>query len=135
MRWSCASCVSLMVVLAVGCATVYAEGAKVFPGAVGFGTDSPAGRGGKIIRVTTLEAKGPGSLREAIEATGPRIVVFEVGGIIDLAKGSMTIREPFITIAGQTAPSPGITIIRGSLRLIGDALLRQPDSRNQQDIQ
>jgi hypothetical protein len=103
------------VLLLCGAAACADDAAKVFAGAVGFGTDSPAGRGGKVIKVTTLDAKGPGSLREAIEATGPRIVVFEVAGIIDLGKGSMSIREPFITIAGQTAPSPGITIIGGSL--------------------
>jgi hypothetical protein len=63
--------------------------------------------------VTTLAADGPGSLREAISMKGPRIVVFEVGGVIDLGKSTMVITEPFLTIAGQTAPSPGITIIRG----------------------
>ncbi len=52
-----------------------------------------------------------------MEADGPRIVVFEVGGIIDLAGRRITVREPFLTIAGQTAPSPGITLIRGGVRV------------------
>lgn len=73
------------------------------------------GIGGQVIRVTNLEAAGPGSLRAALEVKGPRIVVFEVGGVIDLAKNSLKISEPFVTVAGQTAPSPGITLIKGSV--------------------
>ncbi len=73
------------------------------------------GAGGRIIRVTTLEKDGPGSLIEAIEAEGPRIIVFEVGGVIDLGLESINVRNPFLTIAGQTAPSPGITLIRGGI--------------------
>jgi len=63
----------------------------------------------------TLDASGPGSLRAALESPQPRLIVFEVGGVIDLAGHSLTIRDPFAHIAGQTAPDPGITIIRGSL--------------------
>jgi hypothetical protein len=73
------------------------------------------GQDGRIIRVTTLEKDGPGSLAEALEAKGPRIVVFEVGGTIDLELSSLTVTEPHLTIAGQTAPSPGITIVRGGI--------------------
>ena len=83
------------------------------PGNVAFGSPNQGGLNGKIIRVTTLDAAGPGSIKEAIETKGPRIVVFEVGGIIDLNKGGLDITEPFLTIAGQTAPYPGITFIRG----------------------
>jgi pectate lyase len=75
------------------------------------------GAGGRIIRVTTLASDGPGSFRAAVEAKGPRIVVFEVGGAIDLARQTLMITEPYLTIAGQTAPSPGITIIRGGIDL------------------
>jgi hypothetical protein len=70
-------------------------------------------RGGAIVRVTNLNADGPGSLKAALETKGPRIVVFEVGGVIDLGRTTLEITEPYLTIAGQTAPSPGITIIRG----------------------
>lgn len=83
-----------------------------FPGAVGWAATTPGGRGGRILRVTTLAADGPGSFRAALEAKGPRIIVFEVGGIIDLGRQTLKISEPFVTIAGQTAPSPGITLIR-----------------------
>ena len=86
-----------------------------FPGALGWAATTPGGRGGRIIRVTTLAADGPGSLREAVEAKGPRIVVFEVGGVIDLDQKTLTVKEPFLTIAGQTAPSPGITLIRAGM--------------------
>lgn len=86
-----------------------------FPGAVGWASATPGGRGGRIIRVTTLAADGPGSLKAALEAKGPRIVVFEVGGVIDMARQTITIREPYLTIAGQTAPSPGITLIRSGI--------------------
>ncbi len=75
------------------------------------------GAGGRIFRVTTLAKDGPGSLKAAVQAKGPRIVVFEVGGVIDLGRDTLTITEPFLTIAGQTAPSPGITLIRGGIDL------------------
>ena len=73
------------------------------------------GRGGRILRVTTLAHDGPGSLRAAIASEGPRIVVFEVGGVIDLRRQNIVIDQPDLTIAGQTAPSPGITLIRGGV--------------------
>ena len=96
-----------------------------FPGAQGWAAHTPGGRGGKIIRVTTLAAEGPGSLREALDTKGPRIVVFEVGGVIDLGAKSLKIREPFLTIAGQTAPQPGITLIRGGIDLSAhDVIIR-----------
>lgn len=105
--------------------TSAAQDAEAFPGARGFGVHTPAGRGGQIIRVTNLDPAGPGSLREALEAAGPRVVVFEIGGVLDLNRQSLSIKEPFVTIAGQTAPSPGITIIRGSLYIsTHDILIR-----------
>lgn len=83
-----------------------------FP-AIDWASYTEGGRGGELVRVTTLASDGPGSLREAIAMEGPRIIVFEVGGVIDLEKETITISNPDITIAGQTAPSPGITLIRG----------------------
>jgi hypothetical protein len=82
---------------------------KVFPGAEGYGTNAKGGRGGKIIRVTNLNDSGSGSLRAAIEASGPRIVVFEVAGAIHL-KSMLKIRNPYVTVAGQTAPGQGIML-------------------------
>lgn len=96
-----------------------------FPGAVGWAKETAGGRGGRIIRVTSLAADGPGTLKAAIDAKGPRIVVFEVAGVIDLKRSSLEIKEPYLTIAGQTAPSPGITIIRGGIDLRGhDVIIR-----------
>jgi pectate lyase len=93
------------------------SGPVAFPGALGWAAKTQGGRGGAIIRVTNLDAEGPGSFRTAIETKGPRIIVFEVGGVIDLGARALTIREPFVTISGQTAPSPGITLIRGGMDL------------------
>lgn len=84
------------------------------PAATGW-TRTGGGRGGAIIRVTTLAGDGEGSFKAAVTARGPRIVVFEVGGVIDLGGQTLRITEPFLTIAGQTAPSPGITLIRGGI--------------------
>ncbi len=78
----------------------------------GWAAATIGGRGGRIIKVTNLNAAGPGSYRAAIEAEGARIVVFEVGGIIDMGGQQLKIANPFLTIAGQTAPSPGITVIK-----------------------
>ena len=87
-----------------------------FPGAEGPGAHTPGGRKGKVYLVTTLEDYLPqkeqpisGSLRLAIESKGPRIVVFRVGGYIDL-KANLTIENPYITIGGQTAPGDGICL-------------------------
>lgn len=96
-----------------------------FPGAQGWAAKTVGGRGGRIIRVTNLNSEGPGSLRAAIEAEGSRIVVFEVGGIIDLNRKTLKLTNPYITIAGQTAPSPGITLIRGGMDIGGHDVIVQ----------
>jgi hypothetical protein len=90
-----------------------------------FGADTPGGRGGAILRVTNLDADGPGSLRAAIQTKGRRIVVFEIAGVIDLGGKALRIDEPYLTVAGQTAPSPGITVIRGAIYITAhDVILR-----------
>lgn len=102
-----------------------AVAATAFPGAQGWAAQTPGGRGGKVLRVTTLKASGPGSIGEALNTPGPRVVVFEVGGVIDLNRSEIVIREPFLTVAGQTAPSPGITLIRGGIDIAThDVVLR-----------
>lgn len=80
-----------------------------FPGAEGGGGFSFGGRGGKVITVTSLEDEGPGTLREACEQGGARIIVFNVAGIIRL-KTPIIVRAPYVTIAGQTAPGDGICV-------------------------
>jgi hypothetical protein len=80
-----------------------------FPGAWGGGMYSFGGRGGKVYVVTSLADSGPGTFREALEAVGPRIVIFNVAGIIDL-KSTVKVRAPYITISGATAPGDGVCI-------------------------
>lgn len=93
------------------CASIVpaADNVPAFPGAEGFGAQSIGGRGGRVIEVTTLDDAGPGSLRAAVEAEGPRIVVFRVSGTIELMT-ELVVKHPYITIAGQTAPGGGITL-------------------------
>lgn len=85
-------------------------GPLAFPGAVGHGAGSAGGRGGRVIAVTTLADGGAGSLRACIDAQGPRTCVFRVAGLIRFTARPPTIRNPFLTIAGQTAPGGGITL-------------------------
>jgi hypothetical protein len=80
-----------------------------FPEAEGYGRFAIGGRGGKEYEVTSLNDAGPGSLREAVEASGPRTVVFRVGGLIAL-KSKLVVRNPYLTVAGQTAPGDGICV-------------------------
>jgi lysophospholipase L1-like esterase len=101
-------------------AAAHAVASELHPGTVtmpAWAVGTQGGRGGRVLRVSNLNASGPGSLRAAVEARGPRLVVFEVGGVIDLQGGNLDIRQPFITLAGQTAPSPGITLIKGQVRV------------------
>ena len=84
-----------------------AETLPSFPGAEGFGSTTPGGRGGRVIKVTNLNTSGPGSLQAACSAEGPRIVVFDTSGVIP---GDVVIENGQISIMGQTAPGAGITI-------------------------
>ena len=80
-----------------------------FPGAEGGGKYSFGGRGGKVLVVTSLEDRGPGTFREACETGGARIIVFNVAGNIRL-KTPIIVNAPYLTIAGQTAPGDGVVI-------------------------
>lgn len=109
-------------------------GTLAFPGAEGYGSTTMGGRFGQVLFVTNLNDAGEGSLRRAIEASGPRIVVFKTGGVIP-ALTPLIINDPYITIAGQTAPGDGIAVtcspiivrthdvvIRGMRMRIGDGV-------------
>lgn len=114
--------VSGAVMLALGASA--AQALPVIPGGAGYGMDTPAGRGGKVYKVTNLNASGTGSLKACTDATGARVCVFEVAGYIKLTE-DLLIRNGPITIAGQTAPSPGITIKGAGLKIHGSNVLVQ----------
>jgi pectate lyase len=85
------------------------NGQAAFPGAEGEGANAVGGRGGAVIGVTNLSDSGTGSFRACVTASGPRTCVFLVGGTISLAS-DIHITNPYLTVAGQTAPGGGITI-------------------------
>ncbi len=99
-------------------------GLPVFPGAEGFGTRTRAGRGGKMIEVTSLADDGPGTLRAALADPSPRTIVFRVGGTIEL-KSELHVGHPFVTVAGQTAPGDGICLKNAGLAVLTHDVLVQ----------
>ncbi len=112
----------LLIAGAIGSAPAHAT--SVIPGVAGFGAGTPAGRGGRVYRVTNLNTSGAGSLKECVDAAGPRVCVFEVSGTIHLT-GDLHIWNPNITIAGQTAPSPGIMLRGAALNISASDVLVQ----------
>lgn len=80
-------------------------------------TETRGGAGGRVFRVTTLAGSGAGSLTEALAAKGPRVIEFAVAGVIDLGGQSLNLVQPYVTVAGETAPSPGITCINGEFHV------------------
>ncbi len=86
-----------------------AAAVPAFPGAQGAGAQSRGGRGGKVVVVSSLADSGPGTLRDCVDQSGPRTCVFAVSGIIEL-KRTLYVTNPFLTVAGQSAPAGGIQI-------------------------
>ncbi len=104
---------------------------RAFPTAEGFGAAAKGGRGGRVIFVSNTNDEGDGSLRACIDAAGPRTCIFRASGTITLEKQSLVVRNPFLTIAGETAPGGGIatrnapTQTRPSLEILAhDVIVR-----------
>ena len=96
-----------------------------FPEAEGYGRYARGGRGGSVVEVTNLNDSGPGSLRDAVENyEGPRTIVFAVSGVIEL-KSRLVLSDPYVTVAGQTAPGKGITIISRPFGFTGNDVVVQ----------
>jgi hypothetical protein len=91
-------------------------GVLAFPGAEGAGRYTVGGRGGTVYQVTHLKNGGDGSLRAALEASGPRVVVFRVAGTITLER-PISILNPYVSVLGQTAPGDGICIRGAPIRI------------------
>ena len=119
--------VATLVLLSTIVPSGYAAGqtpVRVFPGAMGFGTFTTAGRGGRVLYVTNLNDNGLGSLRSALMATFPRTVLFKVSGTITL-NSDIVVTAPFLTIAGQTAPGEGVQIRGAQIKIAThDVLIR-----------
>lgn len=91
-------------------------GVLAFPGAEGAGRYTVGGRGGTVYQVTNLKNGGDGSLRAALEASGPRVVVFRVAGTITLER-PISILNPYVSVLGQTAPGDGICVRGAPIRI------------------
>jgi pectate lyase len=113
--------------LAIGLAALGATAAQalpVIPGAYGYGMETTAGRGGTIYKVTNLNADGSGSLKACVDGATARTCVFEVSGVIRITS-DLTIRNSKLTIAGQTAPSPGIMLRGAGIKIQASDVLIQ----------
>jgi len=104
--------------------TVDPGSVTAFPTAQGYGRNSPGGRGGRVIYVTSLDNDGPGTLRAALRTKGPRVILFQVAGTIRL-RSNIDVTEPFVTLAGQSAPGEGVQIRGAMLRVMtSDVVIR-----------
>jgi hypothetical protein len=103
-----AACGLALPAFGAGCASLPMAGFEPF---------TRGGEAGPVVMVTSLAADGPGSLAAALAQKGPRRIRFAQGGVIDLGRRVLTIREPEVTIDAEDAPAPGITLIRGGLRV------------------
>jgi pectate lyase len=106
------------------CGAASVQALPVIPGGAGFGIETKAGRGGRVYRVTNLNADGAGSLKACVDANVPRTCIFDVSGAIRLTS-NLIIRNNQIRIAGQTAPSPGIMIRGAGILIVASDVLIQ----------
>lgn len=127
--WCCLTAAIPLLFLLQPCFAVPA-----FSGAEGFGAVTKGGAGGQVLHVTNLNDAGPGSFRAAVTASGPRTVIFDVAGQINL-ESEVNVLDPYLTIAGETAPGGGITIAGETVSLdIHDVIVRHMRFRRGYDI-
>lgn len=109
-----------LVVVVVASVSAQSGSLPVVPGGFGYGMDTRAAYGADvnptIYKVTNLQDSGRGSLRDAMLAPGPRVVIFEISGTIALAS-AITVTTPYLTVAAQTAPSPGIALRNDGIQI------------------
>lgn len=116
-KWLGAIVLVLLVISGYG--SLLADDLPAFPGAEGYGRSTKGGRGGDVYHVTSLEDQGTGSLREGIETChGPRTIVFDISGTIELTKQLRVEGIDGLTIAGQTAPGGGVTLRDHTLKIM-----------------
>ena len=118
--WRMVALLGIVLVCAPAGANMQTASIPAFPGAEGFGAHTRGAFSGKqtprILFVTNLDDRGPGSLRAAVSKSAPRVIVFRIGGTIVL-KSNLAIKHPFVTIAGQTAPGQGICLRGAALTI------------------
>ncbi len=96
-----------------------------FPDAEGYGRFAQGGRGGVVYHVTNLSNElTPGSFIYGVtQLEGPRTIVFDVSGIIEMDFNAVFV-DPYVTIAGQTAPGKGICLKYSNLNIGSDNICR-----------
>lgn len=123
--WKLVICAVIGLAMLDSMPPVARQAQPAFPGAEGWGSTTPGGRGGASIHVTNLNEEGPGSLRAAVLMKGPRLITFDVGGVIHHRKEPLSIEEPYVTISGIGSPVPGITLADEEVRVqTHDVVLR-----------
>ncbi len=77
------------------------------------------------VQVIKIQSLSVSDIQAALDTAGPRVVVFEESGVLDLENQTLEITEPNCWVAGQTAPAPGITFTNGFFQVDADDCIVQ----------